>query len=158
MFNMNFKFLTGMSSYLTLIIRDAVGRMDLGCGMYFFWLLRSKSPICELQMASYRASIRSQQNSQLHVQLPPLSGRDSTPVAAQSLMAGFGRMTRINTSVWRSSFTSHLQTPLLSPSPLPVEVESIPAMSPEERTWRDLEQDRKDAERELQRYEDSRDS
>jgi hypothetical protein len=33
--------------------------MDLGCGMYVFWLLRSKSLICELQMASYRASIRS---------------------------------------------------------------------------------------------------
>jgi hypothetical protein len=70
-------------------------------------------------------------------------------------MAGFGRMTRINTSVRRSSFTSHLQTHLLSPSPLPVEVESIPAISPEERTRRDLEQDRKDAERELQRYEEA---
>ncbi|KAJ8596797.1 hypothetical protein M405DRAFT_804874 [Rhizopogon salebrosus TDB-379] len=57
-------------------------------------------------MASYRVSIRSQQISQLHVQLPPLSGRDSAPAAAQSLMAGFGRMTRINTSIRRSSFTS----------------------------------------------------
>ncbi|KAJ8585245.1 hypothetical protein M405DRAFT_745547 [Rhizopogon salebrosus TDB-379] len=108
--------------------------LDAAC---IFSLLCSKSLICELQMASYRASIRSQQNSQLHVQLPPLSGRDSTPVAAQSLMAGFGRMTRINTSIRRSSFTSCPQTPLLSPSPLPVEVESIPAMSPEERARRD---------------------
>ncbi|KAJ8592178.1 hypothetical protein M405DRAFT_70104 [Rhizopogon salebrosus TDB-379] len=98
-------------------------------------------------MASYCASIRSQQNSQLYVQLSPLSGRDSAPAAAQSLMAGFGRITRINTSVRRSSFTNHPQTPLLSPSPPPVEV--IPAMSPEERARRDLEQDRKDAEREL---------
>jgi hypothetical protein len=97
----------------------------------------------------YCALIRSQQNSQLHVQLPPLSGRDSALAAAQSLMAGFGRITRINTSVRRSSFTSRPQTPLLSPSPPPVEVESISAMSPEERARRDLEQDRKDAEREL---------
>jgi hypothetical protein len=68
-------------------------------------------------------------------------------------MAGFGRMTRIYTSVRRSSFTSRPQTPLQGPSPVPVEVEPIPALSPEERAQRDQEQDRKDAERELQRYE-----
>jgi hypothetical protein len=108
-------------------------------------------------MTSYRASIRSQQNSQLHVQLPQfsLSGNGPTSAAAQSLMAGFGHMTRINTSVRRSSFTSRPQTPLQSPSPASVEVEPIPALSPEERTRRDREQDRKDAEREFQRYEDA---
>ncbi|OAX33962.1 hypothetical protein K503DRAFT_869222 [Rhizopogon vinicolor AM-OR11-026] len=65
-------------------------------------------------MTSYRASIRSQQNSQLHVQLPQfsLSGNGPTSAAAQSLMTGFGHMTRMNTSVRRSSFTSRPQTPL----------------------------------------------
>ncbi|OAX35608.1 hypothetical protein K503DRAFT_868134 [Rhizopogon vinicolor AM-OR11-026] len=69
-------------------------------------------------------------------------------------MAGFGCVTRINTSVRRSSFTSSLQSPLTSPSPTPVEVEPIPALSLEERTQRELEQDRKDAKRELQPYEE----
>jgi hypothetical protein len=107
-------------------------------------------------MASYRASIHSQQNSQLHVQSPQfsLSGSGPTSAGAQSLMAGFGRMTQINTSVRRSSFTSRLQSPVQSPSPTPVEVQPIPVLSPEERTWQDLEQDRKDAERELQHYEE----
>ncbi|OJA15915.1 hypothetical protein AZE42_12525 [Rhizopogon vesiculosus] len=51
-------------------------------------------------MSSYRASIRSQQNSQLHIQLPQfsLSGNGPTSAAAQSWMAGFGHMTQINTS------------------------------------------------------------
>jgi hypothetical protein len=110
-------------------------------------------------MASYRASIRSQQNSQLRVQVPQFSlsesGSGPTSTATQSLMAGFGRMTQINTSVQRSSFTSRPESPLQSPSPAPVEVELIPALSPAERAQRDLEQDRKDAERELQRYEEA---
>lgn len=80
-------------------------------------------------------------------------------VAARSLMAGFGRLTKINTSVQRSttsSLSTTLATPLpQAPSPPSSFGQSIPTLTLEEQVQQDLEEDRKDAEREMQRYEEA---
>lgn len=113
-------------------------------------------------MTSYRTAMRLEREK---VPTPcisalqlPYSAESSMSVAARSLMAGFGRLTKINTSVRRSttsSLSTTLATPLpQAPSPPSSFGQSIPTLTLEEQVQQDLEEDRKDAEREMQRYEE----
>jgi hypothetical protein len=76
-------------------------------------------------------------------------------------MAGFGGLTKINTSVRRSttsSLTSATQSDLAAPPTLSPSLsfgQSTPTLTLEEQTQRDLEEDKRDAEREMQRYEEA---
>ncbi|KAG1799724.1 uncharacterized protein HD556DRAFT_60231 [Suillus plorans] len=113
----------------------------------------------DLQMTSYRTAMRLERE---RVPTPcisalqlPYSADSSTSVAARSLMAGFGRLTKINTSVRRSTTSLSTTTLTAAPNRSLTFGQSTPTLTLEEQAQRDLEEDRKDAEREMQRYEEA---
>ena len=120
-----------------------------GCASLFF--IHLTIIICIVQMTSYSTSIRLEAAAQFQHQSTSFSQQvlinSELTIAGQSLSAGYGRMRSLNVTVRRSaSLTGLPQTPAI--------IISEP-MTCEERARKDLEQDRKDAENELQRYEDA---
>jgi len=115
-----------------------------------------------LQMTTYRTAIRLgevQSQSQFLERLScaqGLSNLSATAAAASSLLAGYGRLGNLDTSVRRSTRTvSPLTTPSGSPACTSLSLNSSTSAIGEQQMHREVEEDRRDARNELQRYEDA---